>query len=253
MGIFQPSGQIKLTNVSIVRLRKGGKRFEIACYKNKVQEYRSGTEKNLDEVLQISNVFMNVSKGQVASSEDLKKCFKTENVEECVAEILKKGEMQVGDKERSANQEAGVQNLVHLLSESCIDPRTSRPYPPSMLEKAIKASGFSLHPTRPVKAQMSAAISALATKGGLDIKRARMRVRIVADGKDAKKIRPKMAEMQGAEKEDEEVGEEWEWVGLIEPGLLKDLNEMIRLDTKGSGTVEVLDLKEGGAGEESFA
>lgn len=29
--------QIKLTNVSVVRLRKGGKRFEIACYKNKVR------------------------------------------------------------------------------------------------------------------------------------------------------------------------------------------------------------------------
>jgi ribosome maturation protein SDO1 len=31
----------RLTNVSIVRLRKGGKRFEVACYKNKVMEWRS--------------------------------------------------------------------------------------------------------------------------------------------------------------------------------------------------------------------
>lgn len=36
MPVFQPSNQIKLTNVSIVRLKKAGKRFEIACYKNKV-------------------------------------------------------------------------------------------------------------------------------------------------------------------------------------------------------------------------
>ena len=28
--------QIKLTNVAIVRYESGGKRFEIACYKNKV-------------------------------------------------------------------------------------------------------------------------------------------------------------------------------------------------------------------------
>jgi len=32
----------RLTNVSIVRYRKGGKRFEIACYKNKVMEWRNG-------------------------------------------------------------------------------------------------------------------------------------------------------------------------------------------------------------------
>ena len=32
----QAVGQKKLTNVAYVRLRRCGKRFEIACYKNKV-------------------------------------------------------------------------------------------------------------------------------------------------------------------------------------------------------------------------
>jgi hypothetical protein len=41
MSIFQPGSQIKLTNVALVRLRKGGKRFEVACYKNKVMEWRN--------------------------------------------------------------------------------------------------------------------------------------------------------------------------------------------------------------------
>ena len=42
MSIFQPSNQIRLTNVSVVRLKKGGKRFELACYKNKIMEWRNG-------------------------------------------------------------------------------------------------------------------------------------------------------------------------------------------------------------------
>ena len=33
---FTPVNQIRLTNVAIVRLKKGGKRFELACFKNKV-------------------------------------------------------------------------------------------------------------------------------------------------------------------------------------------------------------------------
>ena len=40
--IFTPTNQIRLTNVAIVRMKKAGKRFEIACYKNKVVSWRKG-------------------------------------------------------------------------------------------------------------------------------------------------------------------------------------------------------------------
>ena len=114
----------RLTNVSIVRLKKGGKRFEVRlrpapqqrictnsnyhpteCPDRMLQKQSPGVaqwgvrvsksvvlarahrtlkqahhirEKDLDEVLQISNVFMNVSKGEVAKSNDLKKSFGTD-------------------------------------------------------------------------------------------------------------------------------------------------------------------------------
>lgn len=42
MSIFTPTNQIRLTNVAIVRHKKAGKRFEIACYKNKVVSWRQG-------------------------------------------------------------------------------------------------------------------------------------------------------------------------------------------------------------------
>jgi hypothetical protein len=40
--ISTPVNQIRLTNVAMVRLKKGGKRFEIATYPNKVTEWRQG-------------------------------------------------------------------------------------------------------------------------------------------------------------------------------------------------------------------
>lgn len=40
--LVQPVGQKRLTNVAVVRLKKHGTRFEIACYKNKVLSWRSG-------------------------------------------------------------------------------------------------------------------------------------------------------------------------------------------------------------------
>ncbi len=79
MSIFTPVNQIRLTNVAIVRLKRGGKRFELAAYPNKVQSWRNGlyactlpgctgwwltacSEKSLDDVLQTPTVFINVSK-----------------------------------------------------------------------------------------------------------------------------------------------------------------------------------------------
>ncbi|KAM0284845.1 hypothetical protein ACHAQH_001766 [Verticillium albo-atrum] len=136
--INQPSNQIKLTNVSLVRLKKGKKRFEIACYKNKVLEYRSGIETDLDNVLQIPSVFLNVSKGQTAPKEDLEKAFgKGKSTDDVVLEILKKGELQVGEKERAAQLERVQNEVLGIVCSRLVDPRTKRVYTRGMIEKAL--------------------------------------------------------------------------------------------------------------------
>ncbi|KAL6868369.1 SBDS protein C-terminal domain-containing protein [Trichoderma novae-zelandiae] len=143
-----PSNQIKLTNVSLVRLKKGKKRFEIACYKNKVLEWRSGIETDLDNVLQIPNVFLNVSKGQTAPKEDLEKAFgKGKSTDDIVLEILKKGELQVGDKERAAQLERVHNEVISIVVSKLVDPRTKRVYTPGMIEKALDMLSSQAHNT----------------------------------------------------------------------------------------------------------
>ncbi|KAH6849932.1 SBDS protein C-terminal domain-containing protein [Chaetomium sp. MPI-CAGE-AT-0009] len=138
MVIQQPSNQIKLTNVSLVRLKKGKKRFEIACYKNKVLEWRSGIETDLDNVLQIPSVFLNVSKGQTAPSAELAKAFgKDTAVDDIILEILRKGEMQVGEKERTAQLERVHNEVVSIVASKLVDPRSKRVYTSGMIEKAL--------------------------------------------------------------------------------------------------------------------
>ncbi|EQL02095.1 hypothetical protein G6O67_007286 [Ophiocordyceps sinensis] len=136
--INQPSNQIKLTNVSLVRLKRGKKRFEIACYKNKVLEWRSGIETDLDNVLQIPNVFLNVSKGQTAPKEDLERAFgKGKPANDIILEILTKGELQVGDKERAAQLDRVHNEVVGIVASKLVDPRTKRVYTSGMIEKAL--------------------------------------------------------------------------------------------------------------------
>ncbi|EFX00364.1 upf0023 family protein [Grosmannia clavigera kw1407] len=144
--INQPVSQIKLTNVSLVRLKKGKKRFEIACYKNKVLEWRSGIETDLDNVLQIPNVFLNVSKGQSAPTAELIKAFGADaTTESVVLEILRKGEMQVGDKERAAQLERVHHEVIDLVAGKLVDPRTRRVYTTGMIEKALDMISTQAH------------------------------------------------------------------------------------------------------------
>ena len=139
MPINQPSNQIKLTNVSLVRLKKAKKRFEIACYKNKVLEWRSGLETDLDNVLQINSVFLNVSKGQTAPSSDLAKAFGSKTpINEIILEILNKGELQVGEKERHAQLERVHNEVVGIVATKLVDPKTKRVYTTGMIEKALE-------------------------------------------------------------------------------------------------------------------
>ncbi|OOQ87252.1 UPF0023 family protein [Penicillium brasilianum] len=129
MPINQPSNQIKFTNVSIVRLKKGKKRFELACYKNKLLEYRSGAEKDLDNVLQVPTVFLSVSKAQTAPSAELTKAFGADTPrEEILQEILRKGEVQVGERERKDALERVEKEVLDIVSGRLVDPNTKRVY-----------------------------------------------------------------------------------------------------------------------------
>lgn len=119
------------------KLKRGKKKFEIACYKNTVQAFRAGNETDLDNVLQIPNVFVNVSKGQVAPNDDLKKSFPGMSRDEVVLEILNKGELQVGEKERAHELDRVHKEVMDIVAGRLVDPKSKRVYTTGMIEKAL--------------------------------------------------------------------------------------------------------------------
>ena len=48
MALKQPIGQKLLTNIAVVKLKKQGKNFELACYPNKVTDWRNKQEDNIN-------------------------------------------------------------------------------------------------------------------------------------------------------------------------------------------------------------
>ena len=182
--ITQPVNQVRLTNVAVVRLSRHGNRFEIACYKNKIVNYRQGTETDLSEVLQTTTVFTNVSKGQFAKSSLLQECFGTTDEEEVCRFILEKGEVQISDQERAVQLESTLREVASMVSEKCINPVNRRQYTMAQIRDAMKKAGFMVHPTRNAKQQFLDCVRLLQEKSVINIERAKMLLVIVLNSVD---------------------------------------------------------------------
>jgi len=173
--LVQPVGQKRLTNVAVVRLRKHGQRFEIACFPNKVLSWRARVEKDLDEVLQSHTVYSNVSKGVLAKSKDLVKAFGTDDqtkicievplvqsptpaircpIHSLLLQILEKGELQVSGKEREAQLSSQFRDIATIVMEKTINPETRRPYTITMIERLMHEIHFAVDPNLTSKEQV---------------------------------------------------------------------------------------------------
>lgn len=227
--INQPNSQIRLTNVSLVRMKKGKKRFEIACYQNKVHDFQSGVEKNIDEVLQIPQIFLNVSKGQIASSEDLKASFNTTNIDEIILEILKKGEIQLSEKERAQQNEKLHKEILNIISAKCINPKSKKRYPPTMIDKALKELKFNFVNARSAKSKSLEAIKLLVEKQIIPIARAKLRVKVILNTETFNKVKSEFENEFISFLENSEIVDDNTLIlFLLEPENYKPLGEKVK-------------------------
>nr|CAD7439638.1 unnamed protein product [Timema bartmani] len=205
-------------------------------------------EKDIDEVLQTHTVFINVSKGQVAKKEDLVKAFGIDDQTDICKEILAKGELQVSDKERHTQLDSLFKDIATTIADKCVNPETKRPYPVSMIEKAMRDIHFSVKPNRNAKQQALDVIPQL--KATIPLERAQMRLRVVISGKEARKLRDKVAKLTSSIETESWDSGALTLVCLIDPGHYREMDDIVRSETKGTGLLELLNLKEVTEGEE---
>ena len=179
--IKTPQNQKRLTNVAIIRYAHAGKRFELAAYPSKVVNYRAGVETNLSEVLQSESIFMNVSKGELASASDLMKAFDTDDQVVVAKIILAKGALQQSTLERAHSTTNMTNQLVTMLAVRCVNADTGRVFTESALVGMLKESGFNVNLTKDIKVVFLEAVKLLKAKG-CRIERARMRLRVAGNG-----------------------------------------------------------------------
>ncbi|OAY76983.1 ribosome maturation protein SBDS [Ananas comosus] len=233
--LVQPIGQKRLTNVAIVRLKKHGIRFEIACYKNKVLSWRSRVEKDLDEVLQSHTVYSNVSKGILAKSKDLIAAFGTDDQREICLEILEKGELQVAGKERESQLSSQFRDIATIVMQKTINPETQRPYTISMIERLMHEIHFAVDPNTSSKKQALEVIREL--QKHFPIKRSPMRLRLFVPEKNFSTLIEKLGAWNANLTSRDESGNQPSVVCELEPSLFRDCDALLR---SLQGRVEIL-------------
>ena len=67
---------------------------------------------------------------------------------------MKKGELQVGEKERDHDLSSLRREIATLVAEKCVDPAKQRPIPVGMIEKAMNEAGFSVKQGKNAKSQV---------------------------------------------------------------------------------------------------
>lgn len=238
--IQQAVNQVRLTNVAVVRLKRHGKRFEVACYRNKIENWRSGLETDIDEVLQIDRVFENVSKGVVAKTKDLEAAFGTSDTEAVCRIILSKGTSQISEGERAVQIQNRFKNVATIVSEKCVNPQNMRPYPVSTIETAMRDTiHFAAVTSKSAKQQALEVIREL--EKVMPIKRAQMLVRVAVE-KDLKDEVTKQVELiDGEVSRAEETVDSFVQQIYLDPGHFRALSEFVAA-LNPPGSIEVKDF-----------
>lgn len=68
---------------------------------------------------------------------------------------MAKGELQVTEKERTANSEALFRDIATIVADKCVNPTTNRPYTVTLIENAMRDAHYSLKPSKPAKQQVT--------------------------------------------------------------------------------------------------
>lgn len=159
--------------------------------------------------------------------------------------------MQITDKERQSHNEQVYRDIATTIANTCINPDLKRPYPVTMIEKAMKEVHYSIKPNQSTKQQSLHVIKLLKEKDVIPIERAKMRLKVNFKGNISKKIKDKIMKIESVEMENEEKTEdEITLLFLIDPGSFKEIEAMVKSE-KGA-LIEVMSYQVKISGDEHF-
>ncbi|MER3601172.1 MAG: ribosome assembly factor SBDS [Nitrososphaerota archaeon] len=222
---------------TVARLTIGGERFEILVRPEEALNYKLGRPISIEKVLASDIIYSDASRGLKASSEKLRKYFKSEEALKVAAEILSKGELQITAEQRRRLIEEKRKQIVNAISRNFVDPQTGHPHPPLRVEQALDQAHVSIDPFKPAEEQLKGIVEKLRPILPLKSERLRLKIRVGAQySSNAYRIIKEMSEV---------LKSEWRADGSLEaeveipPGVQEGLFNRLASLTKGTAEIRV--------------
>lgn len=191
-------------------------------------------------MLQMDRVFKDVEQGEYASSKDLQKAFGTTKQDDVCMEILNKGEIQLSEKERGAQQESLLKEICTMVAEKCINPQSKRPVTIGVVERALSELHFNPVISKPAKKQALEAIKML--EGKYPIERAPMSLRLTFPLSAKEDMQKQVKALATTIESEDEKNGMYTVVFKIHPEKYRECDSLAQQHKDDGGSIEVLQL-----------
>ena len=149
------------TKVTLVRLILENNKYEILVKPDPALEYKLGKRADVSAVLVSDEIYSDANKGSRASSEKLRKHFKTTDVTDIARQILSRGELNLTTDQRRKMVEEKKKQIIQYINRSFVDPKTHIPHPPLRIESAIDKARVIIDPFKRTEDQANVVVEAL--------------------------------------------------------------------------------------------
>lgn len=176
----------------------------------------------------------------MAPTDELKKAFGHADVDKIVLDILNNGEIQLSEKERQAKASQISNEIYQIVSAKCVNPKTKKRYPPTMIQKALNELNFNPVSNKPAKIQALEAIKLLTQRQLIPISRAKMKLKLTLESREAQELKEQFAKMINTIEKETWNGN-WECIAFIDPVNYRQIVELMA-QNKAKSHIEVLDM-----------
>ena len=223
---------------NIAKLKKEGHNFEIVVNPDLAIDFRNNKPVNIEDVLIDQKIFSDAKKGMLASENDMKKIFKTDDTNGVAETILKKGDVHLTAEYKAKLLEEKRKRIIGIIHANGVDPRTHAPHPITRIENAFEEAKVRVSEFKKAEDQIQDILKAL--RPILPINFEVKKVEILLPAKYAGKLHSLAKGFARIVKQDWQGDGSMNAVVEVPGGLEQDFYERINNFTHGSVETKVL-------------
>lgn len=228
---------VSVDEAVIARIKKEGVDFEILVDPEKALEFKKGKPYAIENILAANIVFKDSKKGERASSEELKKGFKTTDTLKIAETIIREGIVQLTtDQRRKLTEEKRVE-IAAIISRQGVDPKTHNPHPQQRILNAMAEARVDIDPFKSAKDQIKEIIEEIQPIIPISFEKVTVAIRVPAD--QAGRVGHAIRELATIESE-EWKSDHWFIQVTISAGLQTQLYDKINSLTQGRAETKIV-------------